>query len=55
MNNTIKIAIALGLIAFTWVNAQIAESVSQAQLDRSYACWEAGITCPKFGFIGPIS
>ena len=37
--------LAIALIPFAWVNAQIAESVGTIQLDRSYACSLEGATC----------
>ena len=37
--------LAIALIPFAWVNAQIAESVGTIQLDRSYACSLEGAIC----------
>ncbi len=38
-------AIGLALIAFVWMNAQIAESVGSVQLDRAYTCYIDGAAC----------
>lgn len=49
----IRLVVVVGVIAFTWMNAEISESVSTVQLDRAYHCFEVGIAC-KFGNIPAI-
>lgn len=46
MNTITKItAIGLAMILFTWVNAQIADSVGQYQLEAAFVCNYTAATC----------
>lgn len=47
------IAFGLAAIFVVWAMAQALDNVGTAQMDRTWDCWEAGITC-EFGNIYPI-